>query len=81
MGVVGHQRHGHVVSSESSVLGHVVGVGLCRGVHGSCCGGSLVSWSCRGCGGSSVLGHAMRVWVAVGFLFVVVGRFSWVVVS
>ena len=31
---------------ESLALGHVVGVGLCRGVHGSCCGVCVVvmSW-------------------------------------
>ena len=39
------------------------------------CGGSSALWSCRGCGGSSVLGHA------VGSIFVVVGWFSWVVVG
>ena len=63
----------------------VIGFGSCRG-YGlvpwrSCvllwglCGGSSVSWSFHGCGGSSVLGHA------VGFIFVVVGWFSWVVVG
>ena len=44
------------------------------------CGGLSALWSCRGCGGSSVSGHAW-VWVFMSFIFVVVGWFSWVVVG
>ena len=32
------------------------------------CGGSLASWSCRGCGGSSISGHAVGVGCC-GFYF------------
>ena len=82
---------------RSSISSHAVGVGLCHGVHGSCCGGSSVSWfrgSCWECGvvghqhcghAMGVVGHQFRVmpwvWVAVGFIFVVVGWFSWAIVG
>ena len=49
---------------ESSVSGHAMGAGLCRGVCGSC-------------RGICVVGHRFWVmpwvWVVVGFIFVVVG--------
>ena len=77
VGVVGYWHHGHVV-----------GVGLCRGVRGSCCGGSSVSWFRGSCCGVCVVGHWHRghavgvvghrygvmpwAWVALGFIFVVV---------
>ena len=55
VGVVGHAMGVGVVGYWHH--GHAVGVGLCRGVCGSCHGGSSVSWfrgSCHGglCGGS-----------------------------
>ena len=51
----------------SSVSGHAVGVGLCHGVRGSCCGGSSVLWLCGSsmqwglCGRSSALCQAVGV--------------------
>ena len=77
VGVVGYWHHDHAI-----------GVGLCRGVCGSCHGGSSVSWFHGSCHGVCVVGHWHRghavgvvghqfwvmpwVWVALGFIFVVV---------
>ena len=44
----------------SLVLGHAVGVGLCRGVCGSCFGGSSVSWFRGSCRGVCVVGYRHR---------------------
>ena len=64
----------------SSVLGHAMGVGLCHGARGS-----LVLWFRGSCRGVCVVGHRhcvmLWVWVAVDFIFVVVDRFSLVVVG
>ena len=46
VGVVGYWHHDHAV-----------GVGLCRGVCGSCHGGSLVSWFRGSSHGVCVVGH------------------------
>ena len=61
---------------ELSVLGHAMGVGLCRGVCGSCHGVCVVGHLHRG-HAVGVVGHRFWVmpwvWVAMGFIFVVVG--------
>ena len=44
-------------------------IGLCRGVRGSCCGGSRLSFSIV----AVLIFLAKLAWVAVGFIFVVVG--------
>ena len=51
---------------ESLALGHVVGVGLCRGVHGSCCGVCVVGHRRYG-HVVGVVGH--RFWVMLWVLF------------
>ena len=61
---------------ESLVSSHAVGVGLCCGVRGPCCGVCVVGHQC--CGHAmGVVGHWFWVmpwvWVAVGFIFVIVG--------
>ena len=50
----------------SSVSGHAVGVGLCHGVRGSCCGGSSVLWFCGSCMPWGLCGRSSALCQAVG---------------
>ena len=65
---------------ESLVSSHAVGVGLCRGVRGPCRGVCVVGHQCRG-HAMGMVGHRFWVmpwvWVAVGFIFVIVDWFWW----
>ena len=69
------------VYGKSSVSGHVVGVGLCRGVHGSCHGGSLVLGLvvCVGCCGFYFCGCGLIFLGSCGLILVVavVGCVKW----
>ena len=69
VGVVGHRRRGHVVCMVSHQFQVMLWVWVCAVVFM----------------GLAMVGHwfwvLLCVWVAVGFIFVVVGWFSWVVVG
>ena len=69
------------VYGKSSVSGHAVGVGLCRGVHGSCHGGSLVLGLvvCVGCCGFYFCGCGLIFLGSCGLILVVavVGCVKW----